>query len=330
MDSPFYSNLRSRVTTAAFLVLLFGLIEFAAAHTCLGRWLLLTAGLLTALGSGWEFATLSSASVRLPEGRNFRRAVYFAGMFLPSLSVFVQIIREGLCAARPDPLLQHLIACLAGIVMSSMGALLYMQWRGRQSLHEAGTVAQELIPSILLIGVGAGMLLVLAAHDQGHLVILWLVLVVCVNDIAAYFGGTLLGGPRLAPVISPKKTLSGSLAGLVGGSFSGFLCGPYFLPGVSFSTSFAIALVVVVAAQLGDLGKSFVKRLHNVKDSGSLLPGHGGVLDRVDGILAAAPLLFLALVIATVQPQSQSNPPKLECSPQPEGSHSPTPVQRAN
>ncbi|MGF1631112.1 MAG: phosphatidate cytidylyltransferase [Kiloniellaceae bacterium] len=126
---------------------------------------------------------------------------------------------------------------------------------------------------------------------QGRDLVFWLLAVVWATDIGAYFAGRGIGGPKLAPAISPNKTW----AGLAGGAFSAALVG---VLAASFHIGDAILLVVggmvlAVIAQGGDLLESWCKRRFGVKDSGHIIPGHGGILDRVDGLLAVLPIAFL-------------------------------------
>ena len=126
----------------------------------------------------------------------------------------------------------------------------------------------------------------------GAVTVFWLLAVVWGTDIGAYVVGRLVGGARLAPVISPNKTWSGSIGGLIiavlAAAFVNMLVGI----GVSFShLMYAAGLSVV--AQIGDLAESSFKRQHGVKDSGTWIPGHGGVMDRVDGLWAVAPVTAL-------------------------------------
>ena len=121
----------------------------------------------------------------------------------------------------------------------------------------------------------------------GFSAILILFAVVWGTDVAAYFAGKSIGGPKLWPRISPKKTWSGSLGGLVvGTAFALFIA---YLLGVQLTVKLAILLAALsVLSQIGDLAESHMKRLFDVKDSSNLIPGHGGVMDRVDGLLFAA------------------------------------------
>jgi phosphatidate cytidylyltransferase len=127
--------------------------------------------------------------------------------------------------------------------------------------------------------------------------VLVLLLIVWTSDIGAYAVGRLVGGPLLAPTISPGKTWSGALGGVVAVALVGLACGPILGDAVVFRPVI-LAICIGVCAQLGDLFESRLKRHFGVKDSGALIPGHGGLLDRLDAVLAAAPvaaLLALAL-----------------------------------
>jgi phosphatidate cytidylyltransferase len=122
--------------------------------------------------------------------------------------------------------------------------------------------------------------------EQGLSNTLFLVMVIWGTDIGAYLVGRLLGGPKLAPGISPGKTWSGSIGGLLAGGFCGAALAGSWL-------ALPAALILSVFAQAGDLLESAIKRKLGVKDSGRTIPGHGGLFDRLDGFLAAAPVAAL-------------------------------------
>jgi phosphatidate cytidylyltransferase len=128
--------------------------------------------------------------------------------------------------------------------------------------------------------------LVLLRHDShwGIHAIMWLMLVVWATDTFAYFAGRIIGGPKLAPVLSPKKTWAGLLGGMAGAALISGIYAAVWLP--SWFALAAVAAALAVAAQIGDIFESALKRRFGVKDSGNLIPGHGGVLDRVDGLVA--------------------------------------------
>lgn len=145
----------------------------------------------------------------------------------------------------------------------------------------------------LAIGIGTAVLQIVR-ESWGVGWELWLVLCVVASDIGGYFVGKTFGGPKIAPVLSPNKTWSGTIGGwalaaLVGaGAWLWGLDGPEIIP---WSVS------VAIAAQLGDVLESRVKRKAQVKDSSRLIPGHGGLLDRFDGVIGAAVFMALVLVI---------------------------------
>ena len=127
----------------------------------------------------------------------------------------------------------------------------------------------------------------------GFLTILFLYAVVWATDIFAYFAGRALGGPKLAPSISPGKTWSGAAGGLLGGAAAGAALAHAAGVRLPLAAILLLALLLSAVSQAGDLFESAVKRRQGVKDSGTLLPGHGGVMDRIDGLVAAAIGLYL-------------------------------------
>ncbi|MBF9195190.1 phosphatidate cytidylyltransferase [Microvirga terrestris] len=145
---------------------------------------------------------------------------------------------------------------------------------------------------------------IVRAHpDLGILGLLWMFAVVWATDIAAYFTGRTLGGPKLCPPISPKKTWSGFIGGVVAATACGLLVAwigrryDAALP-LTFTGIAALSIVASVASQIGDLGESALKRHCQVKDSSHLIPGHGGVMDRLDGFWAVC--VIVALVLLTL------------------------------
>jgi phosphatidate cytidylyltransferase len=129
--------------------------------------------------------------------------------------------------------------------------------------------------------------------------IMWLMLVVWATDTFAYFAGRIIGGPKLAPVLSPKKTWAGLLGGMAGAALVSAIYAAYFLP--SWAALAGVAAALAVVAQLGDIFESALKRRFNMKDSGNLIPGHGGILDRVDGLVVAG---VVAAIIGFVRHSS--------------------------
>lgn len=151
------------------------------------------------------------------------------------------------------------------------------RWRRGWSIEVLG---------VLYVSLAAGLLASMRAEPQHGLpMVVLLFAIVWAADSLAYIAGTWLGGPKLIPQASPNKTWSGFIAGLAAGTAAGVAAGAVFdlnLPVVA-----VFAAVVAVASVLGDLAMSLFKRNFNVKDSGTLIPGHGGVLDRVDALMLA-------------------------------------------
>lgn len=137
----------------------------------------------------------------------------------------------------------------------------------------------------------AGYSFVWLRNGMGPQWLIWLVVTVVVTDVAGYFAGKIIGGPKFWPRISPKKTWSGTSAGWIAAAFVGV----YFAGCFDLGFGFVVASVLVsMASQAGDVVESALKRQTGVKDSSALIPGHGGLLDRFDGMLgAAAMFLFL-------------------------------------
>lgn len=132
-------------------------------------------------------------------------------------------------------------------------------------------------------------------RELGPMPVFALLLAIWATDIAAYAAGRLIGGPKLAPTVSPNKTWSGLAGGMLG-SMLVFLAFARITPGhEDVMTLIVIGLIIGLVGQIGDLLESFLKRQAQTKDSGFLIPGHGGLLDRIDGLLLAAPVFLLAL-----------------------------------
>ena len=133
-------------------------------------------------------------------------------------------------------------------------------------------------------------------NHSGLIAILFLFAVVWATDTGALFAGRAIGGPKLAPTVSPNKTWSGFFGGLVAALAVSLIAALWYGAAALLPIILAGAVLSVVS-QLGDLLESRVKRYLHVKDSGSIIPGHGGLFDRVDGLLAAAPVLAAIYVV---------------------------------
>ena len=266
-----WADLRLRVLSAVVLA------PIAVAIVWLGGlfWSVLT--ILVAAGLAFEWVLLCDARpTRLP------------GLALPLAMIVVGVVAAGRAAwALPVLAAAYLATWLIAAGIPSL--------RARR--------VASLSAGVVYIGLTC-IALIWLRHDPlaGLPNILFLLLVVWASDVGAYLTGRLLGGPRLAPRISPGKTWAGAIGGLLATVAMGYIVAMCFAswsggPGLSWRVAL-VAAGLGLAAQLGDLLESAIKRRFGVKDSGRLIPGHGGLFDRLDGFLTAGPvaaLLALAL-----------------------------------
>jgi phosphatidate cytidylyltransferase len=137
--------------------------------------------------------------------------------------------------------------------------------------------------------------------NYSYVYILWLLFVVWATDIGGYVVGKSVGGPKLAPKISPKKTWSGLLGGMLFSAMVSYLfvLSMNYYQGSTLSVKFLVVSSVVLAfvSQVGDIFESRIKRYLDIKDSSNLIPGHGGIFDRVDGLLFASPVVALFVLL---------------------------------
>ena len=209
------------------------------------------------------------------------RGLTISGMVLSAIPCVVVAI---LPFSR-DPLVPVLCVVLAGLVY-----LLALRRRPAAALGLGAGVFY-----IGLAGTAATWLQELPGI-RNDAAILWLVASVVATDIGAYFAGRLIGGPKLLPAISPKKTWAGLIGGIAASAGAGAALADQFTGDVLLSAACGAGLAVV--AQAGDFLESWLKRRAGVKDSGHLIPGHGGFLDRLDGFLAATPALAGLVLLA--------------------------------
>ena len=152
---------------------------------------------------------------------------------------------------------------------------------------------------IVYCGLPVLALMIIRRQDEGIVFALWALALVWMCDIGAYFAGRTIGGPKLAPRISPNKTWAGLIGGvMLAGVFGAFM---HFRYGLPMRMTLATPVLAVIA-QMGDLFESALKRRAGVKDSGKILPGHGGVMDRLDGLVPVAPLAAFLVVLPHFYP----------------------------
>jgi len=142
-----------------------------------------------------------------------------------------------------------------------------------------------------------GLLMLIDLRPKGPVWIFFLLIVVFASDTGAFYVGRLLGRHRLYEAVSPNKTWEGAVGGLVCSMAAASLFIRLFGPSTLGPKMLILVAILSIAGQIGDLCESMLKRIHGVKDSGHLLPGHGGILDRIDGLLFAIPVLYIYLCL---------------------------------
>lgn len=268
-----------RVLTAVVLVPLVLLLVFMGPF-----WLITLVCWLVAELALWEYLTLADAT-----GAKTPR---IAAVIVTAL-LFLATFR------RPD-----LLGPLTGAIVLALLIVCTFRSPLPRVLADTGFT----VFGVLYTGLAMTTLALLSQQENGPSLLVFLLLVVWVGDSAALYVGRAWGRHKLAPAISPGKSREGSVGSLIGSLIiTGFLLwlasylqsrniNVLMFPG-SVARWIILAIVVNVAGQVGDLAESAIKRGAGVKDSGSLLPGHGGVLDRIDALLIAAPVLWYALLL---------------------------------
>jgi phosphatidate cytidylyltransferase len=195
-----------------------------------------------------------------------------------------------------DEVLTNAIA-LDAVLTSSfvvLAALSLTSWTGgRDALARA---AAAVFP-MLYLGLPIGAMIALRTL-RGREALFLLLLTIMVSDTAQYYSGRAFGRRPLAPAISPKKTIEGAIGGFLCGALLVSIVGEWWLPGVRPSLRAMLGVLLVALGIAGDLFESMLKRSAGVKDSSALIPGHGGILDRIDALLFAAPIYYVVLKYA--------------------------------
>lgn len=189
------------------------------------------------------------------------------------------------------------VGALNAMMILVVGAwiLKEMVFSGKQQLDQVHSLGWALF-GLFWVGWSLPHMTLIKAMPHGEIALLLLLLVIVLTDTLAYFGGRRFGKTPLAPGISPKKTREGSLCGTAGAMVAGSAVAVY---GLQFSWPEALLLTFLLSilGQVGDLVESKFKRLCGVKDSGTILPGHGGVMDRIDGYLLTTPFFYYWMLL---------------------------------
>lgn len=286
------SALKERILTASVLVAVLIVVSVVAETVEYGRLAVVFFTASVAVLGAFEAVRLIARNRLTSAYMRVHGVVAFGIVATPALTATVVSART----IVGEPLETMMV--LGATAASASVLLVFLAWCGRHDLGTAEYYAARYAPAFVLVSVCAPQLVVLSAHPRAVYLLWWLAGCTAFNDMAAYFAGKALGRAKVAPALSPNKTVEGSLAGLCAGTAVGWLLWGIVVEGSAPTVGVVVlSLGVVVAAQAADLAKSYLKRLQGVKDTGALFPGHGGVLDRFDAMIGAAPLLLAALMV---------------------------------
>jgi phosphatidate cytidylyltransferase len=191
----------------------------------------------------------------------------------------------------------HLALPLADLLMASTIAMAVAMLGSSAPLEYRFKDTSIALFGVLYIGLTLSSLVVTRTLPEGEFLILFVALVTWAGDTGAYYSGRLWGRHLLAPTVSPKKTLEGLLGGMALAVMAALVAQVWFLPQLHLVDAIILGGLLTGAGLLGDLSESAIKRGAGVKDSGGILPGHGGMLDRLDSLLFAAPTFYYYVVL---------------------------------
>jgi phosphatidate cytidylyltransferase len=259
------------VSGATMLLLAVGLVWFAPS------WLFVAGALILCGTASCEYASLARrCKLSVPAfGAGFAAVLTSAAFTLP--------VAHAAGRVPIDVVLMAAVVALASLVLA--------QWRdGADAL---ATASAALFPA-LYIGLPVGAMIAIR-EARGREALALLMLTIVVSDTAQFYTGRLFGRRLLAPAISPKKTVAGAVGGFAGGALLLAVLGAWWLPVMPAALRIVLGAAIVALGITGDLFESMLKRSAGVKDSSSLIPGHGGVLDRIDALLFAAPVYYIVV-----------------------------------
>jgi len=245
---------------------------------------------------GWLFALIAAAVLVLAFGE-YATLAAACGLPIPYAASGTATLLAGVGVASTRWAGDRLVANAALLDVLLMTAFVVLAAstlaEARPDREALGRAAAAVFPLFYLgLPIGA-MVVVRDAHGPAALFLL--MLTVMVSDTAQYYTGRAFGRQLLAPAISPKKTIEGATGGFVFGTLTMVILGAWWLPEMPPSLRAALGLTIVALGIVGDLFESMLKRAAGVKDSSALIPGHGGVLDRIDALLFAAPVFYVVL-----------------------------------
>jgi phosphatidate cytidylyltransferase len=267
-------TLRARIATALLLAALVIIVLLYLSPK--------VAGVLIAIAifaAGWEWAGFAGLTAKPA------RLAYAAGIVL---------VLAGAEVLSRDPAQLEVLLRVAAAWW-----LIAFVWLAVRA-QAGGPVAAGIVGFLVLVPAGLGLAHLVALQPHGQVLLLYLLVLIAAADVGAYFGGRTFGRLKLAPHVSPGKTWEGFAAGMLAAAAVGAAGALLFE--VPFWPWLFLCELVALVSVVGDLTESMFKRHVGLKDSGSLLPGHGGVLDRIDSLTAAAPTFLLGLMALGLKP----------------------------
>ncbi len=241
--------------------------------------LLIAAATLVAL---WEYFRIVFAKEDFPVHAVFNWITYVAGVAVA-------------CSALAGNLILMVCFLATHFVLAGFGTV-----RNYQANPVAAGVAARQVLGLIYIAVPLALLILIRNGHSGQLWIYTILAIIFCGDIGAYYVGSYFGRRKLCPAVSPGKTKEGALGGLTANVLAGAIIKVFFFPALSWAGCLVFFVLLGVAGQIGDLFESVLKRAAEIKDSGTILPGHGGILDRIDALLFASPVayFFIAFVFS--------------------------------
>lgn len=186
----------------------------------------------------------------------------------------------------------HWPSLIVPSLLATLIAIISVPLVSRAPLEQSLRDGAMTLFGVLYLGLTLGPLSMTRMLPQGEWLIFFLLLVTWASDTGAYYVGTLYGRHRLAPTISPKKSYEGLVGGVIGAIIASYIIRWWFLPELSGLDCLVLGILLTITGLWGDLTESAMKRSVGIKDSGGILPGHGGMLDRLDSLLFTAPAFY--------------------------------------
>ncbi|TKB68109.1 MAG: phosphatidate cytidylyltransferase [Nitrospira sp.] len=209
------------------------------------------------------------------------------------------LIGVGLAGFAALILATHRLDIIVPVLLATLVGVMSVPLLSRAPLEQSLRDGAMTLFGVLYLGLTLGMLSMTRLLPQGEWLIFFLLLVTWASDTGAYYVGTLFGRHRLAPTISPKKTVEGLVGGLIGAIIVAYAARWWFLPELSGLDCLILGTLLTLTGLWGDLAESAMKRSVGMKDSGGILPGHGGMLDRLDSLLFTAPVFYYYVSMAS-------------------------------